>query len=181
MRPKLSVVGDGKRSIEKLISDNFTILLNDNFKQLVSKTIFYLGYSLTDIPETGEEVLIDIKYRSALRVKYFDAIELDIAAIEDSALTSQLSKIGKVAHQILQASNTVDLLYSVDGILDEKEQLWVLEANSNPLVHPICYRYMLTDIFGISASPNVTMKDKAGSPQKLGDTSFFSSKKIARE
>jgi D-alanine-D-alanine ligase-like ATP-grasp enzyme len=54
-------------------------------------------------------------------------------------LGEELRTVGKVLWQTIPEELRQGVLFTVDAVLDDQGQLWLLETNSNPAVHPDVY------------------------------------------
>ena len=61
-------------------------------------------------------------------------------------MKNQLKVIGQVLWNKAQEEIAGPLAYTVDAILDDNGQLWILEVNSNPFIHPDLYPIMVKTI-----------------------------------
>jgi hypothetical protein len=108
------------------------------------------GMSLDSILGVGAVALADYRYMSVLNP----------ALTADHNVRSQLSGT-TIEAALLHAGNQVwsqipedarrDTAFSIDGVIDRAGDLWLLEANCNPLLHPAFYDLMLDRLFGVDS------------------------------
>ena len=63
-------------------------------------------------------------------------------------LLKQLIECGPVLWQGVPEPLRAATLFTVDAMFDDKEQLWLLEMNCNPVCHPSVYPLMFETLFG---------------------------------
>jgi len=137
--PMPFVVGDGVSTLEELVKNKVEDIKDRKLKDISDCMLSYYGKSLKDIPANGEKQVVDFKYVSVMR----DIEDVSYDSIENLDLRKQLDQIGSVTWGMAKEEVKGMLIYTIDAILDKKEQLWILEANSNPIIHPCCYDAMI--------------------------------------
>jgi hypothetical protein len=101
----------------------------------------------TDVPSAGQSLWIDFRYgRTFLTRQRAERITNALPMLQERC-ASQLMAMQQGVAQALMQVGSVPLACSVDGILDEHDQLWWLELNSNPLFPHHGYDTMLSDLF----------------------------------
>jgi D-alanine-D-alanine ligase-like ATP-grasp enzyme len=58
-----------------------------------------------------------------------------------------LLRAGRTCLQAVPADARADVAFTLDGVLDDEERLWLLEVNCNPQLHPAFYQPMLDALF----------------------------------
>ena len=108
----------------------------------IQQVLLYSGYTLDDVLDKQQRQIIDFRYVHRFprnnAVHWLDRCELDVTPYRD-----QLEYTGAVIATLLEQPSCSLLFYTVDAILDDSQQLWILEANSNPMMHPFVYEDML--------------------------------------
>jgi hypothetical protein len=140
--PMPFVIGDGRSTLEELIKKKMGEVAPKKLVDISESMLRFSGYQLSDVLAVGEKQIVDFKYVTSLR----DIEDIEVADIQDSELLKQLETIGKVVWSIAQQDTQGMLIYTVDAILDSSQTLWVLEANSNPIVHPCCYGALVSSL-----------------------------------
>lgn len=141
-----SVVGDGRQSIEALLGAVSSYKARrERTLTIVNRMLDYQGKSLESIPDNGEEVLVDPRYGSPLYKT--TAHNTNCLVMISPELRQQIDTIGTTLLASIPGPIRRQTVFSVDGILDESEQLWCVEMNCNPQLHPDIYPLMLSDLF----------------------------------
>lgn len=138
----LSVVGDGVSSIRQLIERHVYMLgISEHSSQQYESFLRFQKCDLYTVLNSGEKLAIEFRYNSELPTLRMR----DLMVGHDSfyGLEPLLWRIGQVLHSAIPNDYKADAMYSVDAMLDEKKQLWLLEMNSNPYVHPFLYQPLL--------------------------------------
>lgn len=174
-----SIIGNGNSTCQLLIHDALdmqhfvspeklllkrllqgeTISKNENSIEKAQQALNNLGQMLAfqglrfdTILSVDQTALIDFRY-----VHPFPRNNrihcLDRCAKDFSSMTPQLTTIGQTMQRLLSEVSCDFLVYTVDSILDQKQQLWVLEANSNPMIHPFVYEDMVRFLVNKKAVP----------------------------
>jgi hypothetical protein len=148
-----TVKGDGSSSVRQLITRRFFATAPAEEWLIFGGVVAYEGMTLDSIPAAGESVLIDFRYGSNTHpVSYTNTNACK--EIAGSALMAQLVACGPVLWQGIPETVRPATLFSVDAIVDEREQLWLLEMNSNPVCHPDVYPLMMDSLFGTADAIN---------------------------
>ena len=104
------------------------------------------GLSLDGVVPASRKALADYRYMSALN----PATRIDHNVrqqIKGSELERQLLQAGARCWEAVPEDRRQGTVFSLDGVVDLQGQVWFLEANCNPLLHPACYESMLNGIF----------------------------------
>lgn len=133
------IVGDGVSSIKNLIESEIKqkqlAPFNDLQLERLSQVLAFSGKKKSDVLAEGERQLIDFRYITKLR----DIDEWPKEQLKSPAFLPQISKIGDVCQAVsFRETNIKNFIYTVDAIL-LNDIIYVLEANSNPIVHPAVY------------------------------------------
>lgn len=138
-----TLIGDGKHTIDDLIQIRAAIYCMEPKYDQINEVLRFHDKNYDTILDPYEELMIDFRYASVMSLP--DAIDeypLPADDRENDELQFQLAKIGKAAYSIIQPEVEHDLVYTVDGILTDNNELYTLEINVNPEVHPYMYKLM---------------------------------------
>lgn len=139
------IIGNGVDSIAQLVEKTPTLSRRPVSQQVVQAIVSYQGLRLDDIPEKDKKITVDFRYGSAL-FKPAMYNTNSISRIPERVL-EQIKKAGTAFHQSIPLEIRDNTAFSLDGILDENEEIWHLEMNCNPHLHPDIYKHMLNDLF----------------------------------
>jgi hypothetical protein len=142
--PMPYVVGDGQHTLADLVLQQ----TGRSAEQLDAlKEIARLqGLTPGAVPAAKRVVTVDYRYLS----------ELNIAAVEDrnareairnTDIERQLSEAGVRMHASIPLGLREEVLFTLDAVLDGRKQLWFLEMNCNPQLHPAAYAQMFDRLF----------------------------------
>lgn len=108
----------------------------------IEQVLTYYGKDLSTVLALGQQQCIEFRYfHGFLRnnhVHWLDRCERNM-----ESYLQQLSTIGLAVYDMIQQSGCGLLFYTVDAIVDNESRCWVLEANSNPMMHPFVYEDMV--------------------------------------
>lgn len=141
-----SIIGDGTQSIESLLGQISSYRSNrERTLTIASCMLEYQGKSMETIPEKGETILVDPRYGSPLYT--MTSANTNCLAGISPELRLQLDTLGTKLLETIPEPIRQQTVFSVDGILDDSDQLWCVEMNCNPQLHPDIYPAMLSDLF----------------------------------
>lgn len=144
--PMPTIVGDGHKTIEVLLRER---VRSRWVKRLdwdeVLPVLRYFNRSLEDVLPYGEKQVVDIRYASLVADIGHTEVKLNV---HDQLFSTYpaLENLGKQLYSLIEPVQP-HLAYSVDAIRSADNQLWMLEANSNPFIHPHLYFDMLSTLF----------------------------------
>lgn len=149
--PYPTVQGDGVRTIEELIVKRMGrldgVLPENDDKWWVVSSLAYQGLKLSDVLAKGRDAWVEYRYGRRYAV---DPVQHEsdskMAQLSVSAL-EQIAAVGMALHQELMKTLHVPVLFALDGVLDSDDQIWWLEANSNPILPPTGYPVLLGTLF----------------------------------
>jgi hypothetical protein len=161
------IIGDGTSTLRALIGHRAgrRPLTSDDWAAL-EEIAAYGGFGLDAVPPKGERILADFRFSSLLHPQGDDNSNM-LASIRGSALERQLVDYGRTLWLGIPEERRPGSLFSVDAILDDKDQLWLLEMNCNPICHPDVYPLMLEWLFTSPKAvqgPGPAPRDLAASP-----------------
>jgi hypothetical protein len=142
-----AATGDGKSSLRTLIKPHVHPMMPESEWQTFASLAAYQGLALDGVPAAGQSVLIDYRYGSyALPIILHNANAL--REIAGSPLHAQLVECGQLLWQGIPEAQRPATLFTVDAVADERDQVWLLEMNCNPVLHPDTYPLMFETLFG---------------------------------
>lgn len=153
LRRPPEVDGDGHSTVSELI-DGRLRSVNLAFASLQDTGVMddylaFQGLSPAVVPREGQRFQVDYRYgreyEAAANSLHSDNQLQDFS---DHALEA-IRAAGRSFASALRATIPAPVVYSLDGVLDETDQLWWLEANSNPVLPPEGYGEMFQDLFGV--------------------------------
>jgi hypothetical protein len=145
LRPPPMLKGNGRHSIAQLAQAQCT---RDVDMTALAWIAAYQGRSIDSVLQQGDQMPIDFKYGSP-----YDAPSREnenvLQSYSGSTLIEQFITAGCALAQGIPESIRRHTLFTLDAVVDDADQVWFLEMNSNPMVHPDVYPVMLRGIFGI--------------------------------
>lgn len=139
-----SVIGDGKRSVAELALQALGPVAAAS--PLPLELLALQGVSLTSAPREGQVVQLEYRYISPFNPSNHE--DQDVRnAIRGTVVEDQLVRAGRVCLESLPVDHRANVAFSLDGVLDAEDRLWLLEVNCNPLLHPAFYETMLDALF----------------------------------
>jgi hypothetical protein len=144
VREMPAVAGDGRRSMADLVARDMgwsTRVLPDH---TVAALAAFHGVGLDEALPDGRTVVADFRYMSALMRKGKPDL---LPQYAESPAGRQLADAGPVLWEGMAEETRKDTLWTTDAIF-EKDKVWLLEVNCNPMVHPQAYFPMLEGLFG---------------------------------
>lgn len=154
-----SVCGDGQSNLRDLILIRAGQFYQNKIKEqheLLGRCetiIRYYGNELDTVPSKGKSQIVDFRYGNDL-MQDGDREIIDYSENDDDALGIKLRQIGKVLFEAIPQEIRPHTLFTLDAILDNQPepQMWFLEMNSNPAVHPLVYKLMIKDLLSTNQS-----------------------------
>jgi hypothetical protein len=155
--PMPEVIGDGVSTLRQLITARKTQASLDSptDNDVWEAVARYQGYTLAAVPPSQKSVLVDFRYQSSLHPPVFSNNNA-LARIRESALLSELEKIGSILWTAIPDATRPKTLYTVDAIVDKNGKVWLLEMNCNPLVHVDAYKPMIDSLFETNSTVGTT-------------------------
>lgn len=147
------VVGNGSSSLRELIEMQLTVSgksfsSEDPDHTTLLSALQYQRRDLNAVPPKGERIWLDYRYgrsyaRSGLRTTTDNALPN-----MTSNLRQQIARTGNAVDVELDKQFSAPVLFSMDAVIDANDQIWWLEANSNPTLPPDGYPLIFSTLFG---------------------------------
>lgn len=133
------VVGDGQATVRQLLARGRGAKAKAVDWSRVERALLYDGVDLETVLPLGRRQRVDILYGSTLGGQ---------APLRDLALgTAQArARFRPMIEAVMGLAPEFDAppqLWTADALETRDGRFWFLEANSNPIIHPHCYRAML--------------------------------------
>lgn len=148
--PMPTAKGDGKRMVAELALQALGPVAAEH---IVPKELLGLqGLSLTAVPTLGQTVQLEYRYISP----FSPANQTDHNVrekIRGSDVEAQLAHAGRVCLGAVPEDIRPCTAFTLDGVLDAQNRLWLLEVNCNPQLHPAFYEPMLEGLFVRNLQP----------------------------
>jgi hypothetical protein len=148
-----AVTGDGSSTLRKLLEAQLalsgkSLSSDDPDHATLISVLHYQQKDLNAIPAKGERIWLDYRYgrnyaRSGLRTTTDNALPN-----MTPRLTEQIDRLGGSLATELDRQFSAPVLFSLDAVIDVNEQIWWLEANSNPTLPPDGYPTIFSTLFG---------------------------------
>ena len=142
-----ALMGDGRSAIYELIKRKVKADEYEKALKNVHDVLQFQKIQPDTVLKESENILIDFRYGSRL-ARQNDIMDVEINANNQSSahwIQEQLLPLGNTLWNLLPANIRQGMVYTVDAILDESKQVWFLEANANPFVHPYVYLPMVSN------------------------------------
>jgi hypothetical protein len=142
-----TLTADGRRSIGEIVG---TVRGSFDVSYDLEKSadiLAWQGMSAESVPAEGAQVQLDFLYGHAFMRSAMD--DPDCLAVQAARRKAELLHIGRVLHMAIPvAERQGGVVFTVDGVLDRDDQLWLLEMNCHTVVHPNAYQLMLNACIG---------------------------------
>ena len=147
--PPISVVGNGEVNVRELVR-----ALPDRQQEphdwgLIQRMAHICGVpSLDAVLPAGKEVLVEYRYGSRYAVEGNDNPNV-LGRLRDQRVVQQFAHAARAfAASIPREAGIGPSYYTLDAMVDSAGDVFFLEMNCNPLVHPDLYAPMLAGAFG---------------------------------
>ena len=146
-----TVKGDGESSLQQLLEQRFdkvgTPFAAYREQHVTRDCLAFQGLSLTDVPPAGSAPFIDYRYGREHQGRASLESDNQLPAMSERVKRDMTRAANLMAGELLSRF-PAPVLYSMDAVLDDNEDLWWLEVNSNPTLPPEGYAPMFSDLFG---------------------------------
>ncbi|MGC5808092.1 hypothetical protein [Ralstonia pseudosolanacearum] len=137
--------GDGRRTLREIASTRRGTFERAHDLSNAQAVLHWQRLTPDTILADGATAQIDFRHVSAYDpIVLRDRESLSLAAPD---VRTQTQHIGRVLHLGIPEQMRANTLFTVDAMLDAHDRLWLLEMNSNPVVHPKVYGAMLDEVF----------------------------------
>jgi hypothetical protein len=145
--PMPAVVGDGRSTLRDLIANikSLFAFAEPNQAELSEALARYQGLTLDSVPQEGQRVLVDFRYQSTLHPTVFKKVNM-LKEYEGTRVLEQLADAGREFWNEIPEQFRPNIVYTIDAIVDAQQDVWFLEMNCNPLVHPDVYPMMIESL-----------------------------------
>ena len=136
------VTGDGSSTVRELVLrlPNFR---KKNDWELILRLARYGGVrSLEEVVREAKQVLVEFRYGSRYEVAGRGNPNV-LKRADELAPVAQFKTASELASATSPEAEGAPVLYTLDAIVDEAGEVFFLEMNCNPVVHPDCYDSML--------------------------------------
>lgn len=150
--PPRFLVGDGIRSIRDIaVTTRGSFDTSFEVGPKCDDYLAWQGMTADSIPKAGEQVKLAYPYTSD-----FDAVTVsnrDVLQKQSQKLRDELDRFGKVLCRAIPPEIRQHVLFTLDAVATDKDEIFLLEVNCNPMVHPLSYVFMLDNIFQVTTPP----------------------------
>lgn len=140
-----AVTGDGTSSCESLLARTGADVPPD-WTQIARLQ----GVAPADVPEAGRRVVCDYRYVSPFNPTLYENSNL-LPRLAGAAIARRFAEAGERLWPRIPGPPGRQAGFALDAIVDEQDQPWFLEVNSNPQWHPDIVAPMLDALCGIQA------------------------------
>jgi hypothetical protein len=162
------VLGDGRSTLAALITRRANMnrrRTEEELQRLLAQAgpvLRFYGVELATVLPEGKRQLIEFKYGSVVMHRR-DRKVVDLTQPHKEKWAVELDKIGSKLASGIPAEIRRHTMFTVDAIVDKDNQVWLLEMNCNPTVHPLAYPRMVTSLVsGTEQDPNGISTAAAG-------------------
>jgi hypothetical protein len=145
------ILGTGQQSVRELVQMTFQRLGEEytgvGDQNAIARCLDFQSVDAEHVLESGKSVWIDYRYGRTYRNE--KATNKPDSAWDHLSPTIQAEceKVGNTVAEQLVAHFGAPTLFSVDGVIDQAESIWWLEANTNPMLPPTSYQIIFDTLF----------------------------------
>lgn len=146
-----SVAGNGIATVGELMIRrvSMTKLQNDEDKQrLLDRSealLRYFDVATTTVLAAQSRQIVEFRYGSDLMHQY-DRKVIDLQTTALTPWMTSLRSIGQQLHGAIPDAERNGTAFTVDAVLDRQGEVWLLEMNSNPTIHPLVYPKLVASL-----------------------------------
>lgn len=107
----------------------------------------FYGVDINHVLPDQQRQLIEFRYGSN-DMESWERKTIDFERQPAQAQLAAMRTIGQRLQEGIPVAIRKNTLFTVDAILDKEQQLWLLEMNCNPVVHPLVYARMAKSVVG---------------------------------
>ena len=145
IKPMVYVTGVGEQTLRDLITEIRSSFVPVEWGS-VEALARYQGLSLDSVVVEGQRVLVDFRWLSSLHPSHLNNSNV-LPTFQGSA-REQMERAGSIFWAGIPKGIGSKILYTIDAVIDPNQNVWFLEMNSNPVVHPDAYAAMFEGLFG---------------------------------
>lgn len=152
-----TVRGNGRSTVGDLILQRLSLhqKLGERDQRRVldaqAEMLRYFGCTTDTVLATGKRQVVEFRYGSNLLHPRGRTV-VDLGRTPLAALMPTLRRAGPILRAAIPPELRRHTLFTVDAVLDRQDQLWLLEMNSNPAVHPLAYPAIAASLVGPGAA-----------------------------
>lgn len=144
-----TVRGDGVKSLRQLIRDKLPP--DAPFPEDTDGLAAWQGLTLDGVLPAGRSAIAEYRYMSLLNPA--TSSDHDVRErIRGTRLEAQLRDAGQQCWMAIPQEIRKGTMFSIDGMVDPEGNIWFLETNCNPQLHPAVYGAMLDGAFNVKGS-----------------------------
>lgn len=146
-----AVVGNGVSTIREMVLNRAQRLRRypqaerEQLLESVQAVLRFHGTDLDAVLPKDKKQVVEFRYGSDLMLAS-DRTLIDVAKGTMPDLVARLNAIGMRLQHAIPSGIRHNTLYTVDAILDDDANVWLLEMNSSPSVHPLAYPAILRSV-----------------------------------
>jgi D-alanine-D-alanine ligase-like ATP-grasp enzyme len=106
----------------------------------------YQERALNSVLPAGDSMVADFKYGSPYEKPSFVNDNV-LPQHQGGAIAEQLAQAGQVLLEAVPQAMRGTTLFTLDAMVDAQDRVWLLEMNSNPMVHPDVYPVMMARLY----------------------------------
>jgi hypothetical protein len=139
-----SVTGDGRSSFAQLLAKALNGGLSDLPKDF-NTIAAWQRINPAQVVPAGKKLLLDYRYVSPFNPTIYGNYNR-FAELKSSAIAQVFAQAGQKLWPRIPIHDTKQAAFVLDAIVDDNDQAWFLEINSNAQLHPDIYPTMLTSL-----------------------------------
>lgn len=145
-----TLLGDGRSTIAQLLGAPRRSHDRVHTVEQAAAMLQWQGLGADSVLPEGASVALHYQHHTPFDQRSWR----DADALPDARpkLRAQLLSAGRLLSRSIPAQFRRDTLVTLDAVVDDDDQLWWLEMNSNPMVHPKAYAAMLDDLFELTGA-----------------------------
>lgn len=167
--PPRFLIGDGVHSVQEIAaSRRGSFDVSFHIGEDCLDYLAWQGMSADSIPAAGQKVKLGYRYASDFDpVNITDRSMLQSQSKKIPQLRRDLDHFGKVLSQAIPTEIRQHAMFTLDAVINADNEVFLLEVNCNPMVHPLSYVHILDDVFGVKTPPMPATTMPAPPPQLL--------------
>lgn len=162
-----TLIADGSSTIEELLEAAAHGQRRALNHRLIGDYLRQQGLSFSMCPVAGERIAIDFRYSAPLSTidSRADGNSNLLPEIEGTRAATILRQAGEACWNGIPDGIRGNTVFTLDFVEDTAGDLWFLEMNCNPMVHPDVYPAMFRSLFGNTFNADLSaIEGSPGSP-----------------